>query len=195
MGRIHGAALAAAVLATAFPQPAAAQQRPPDTAALLAVQREAMKQFQAMDGVWRGTAVTVRPGGEKHEITQTERIGSFLDGTVKVIEGRGYDADGKVAFNALGIVFYDPARQAFTLHSHAQGLAGDFPFRATPDGYAWEIDTRGALIRFTATIKGGELHEVGERSVNGGVPVRFFEMRLKRIGDTAWPAEGAIPPR
>jgi len=24
-------------------------------------------------------------------------------------------------------------------------------------------------------------------------PVRFFEMTLTRVGDTTWPAEGAVP--
>src|SRR6478672_6854315 len=32
----------------------------------------------------------------KHTITQTERIGPFLDGSVKVIEGRGCEPDGRV---------------------------------------------------------------------------------------------------
>ena len=39
-----------------------------------------------MDGVWRGPAWTILPSGEKHNITQTERIGPFLDGSIKVIE-------------------------------------------------------------------------------------------------------------
>src|SRR5689334_16564952 len=64
----------------------------PDPASLIASQREAMKQFALMDGVWRGPAWTILPSGEKHNITQTERIGPFLDGSIKVIEGRGYNA-------------------------------------------------------------------------------------------------------
>jgi hypothetical protein len=39
------------------------------------------------------------------------------------------------------------------------------------------------------------LHEIGERIVPGGEPVRFFEMTLKRIGDTDWPAAGAVGPK
>ena len=54
-------------------------------------------------------AWTLLPSGEKHAITQTERIGPFLDGSVRVIEGRGYDADGKVAFNSFGTISYNPA--------------------------------------------------------------------------------------
>src|SRR5712691_2888792 len=84
-----------------------------DPATLIAAQREAMAPLAFMDGVWRGPAWTILSSGEKHNITQTERIGPFLDGSVKVIEGRGYDADGKITFNAFGTISYDPARKAY----------------------------------------------------------------------------------
>ncbi|HEY6146748.1 MAG TPA: DUF1579 domain-containing protein, partial [Thermoanaerobaculia bacterium] len=94
--------LAATLLLAAAALPAAvfAQARP-DPAALIAAQKEAMASLAFMDGVWRGPAWTILASGEKHNITQTERIGPFLDGSVKVIEGRGYDPDGKVTFNAF----------------------------------------------------------------------------------------------
>lgn len=176
------------------PVQVAAQGRP-DSAALLAAQREAMKSLQAMNGVWRGTATVVEPGGEKRTFTQTERIGPFLDGAVKVIEGRGYDADGKLSFNSLGIVSFNPATRAYSMRSHALGLAGDFVLRPTPDGYVWEIPAGGATIRYTATIRDNVLHEIGERIVPGSEPAKFFEMTLKRIGDTDWPVAGAVGPK
>ena len=49
-------------------------------------------------------------------------------------------------------------------------------------------------IRYTATIKGGSWLEVGDRILPGKEPVRFFEMNLKRIGDTTWPAAGRCSP-
>src|SRR3989442_11872778 len=97
-----------------------------DPATLIAAQREAMQRLAVMDGVWRGPAWTILPSGQKHSITQTERIGPFLDGSIKVIEGRGYEADGRVGFNAFGIVSYDPATHAYNLHLHAQGRMGEF---------------------------------------------------------------------
>ena len=165
----------------------------PDSAALIATQRDAMKQFALMDGVWRGPAWTILPSGEKHSITQTERIGPFLDGSIKVIEGRGYNADGSVGFNAFGIISYNPATQVYTLHSHALGQVGDFVIKPTADGYTWEIPAGPMTIRYTGVIKDGTLREVGDRIVPGKEPVRFFEMNLKRVGDTDWPAAGAIP--
>ncbi len=194
--RRFAAAAAATLLAFGLAAGAAAQGRP-DTAALLAAQRDAMKALAFMDGVWRGPAWTLLAAGEKHRITQTERIGPFLDGSVKVIEGKGYESDGRVGFNAFGTIWFDVAERTYRLHSHAQGLVGDFVLKPTADGYVWEIPAGPqATIRYTAVVKDGELFEVGDRIVAGqAAAARIFEMRLRRIGDTGWPADGAISPK
>ncbi len=189
---ISGAAL---VVALAGGAPPAAAQGRSDPAALLAAQKDAMKAFAAMDGVWRGPAWSLRPNGEKHTITQTERIGPFLDGSVKVLEGRGYEPDGRVSFNAFGTISYDPATKAYALHSYAMGYSGDFVFKPTPDGYTWNIPMGPTSIHYSAVIANGTLKEVGDRIESGKEPVRIFEMVLKRVGDTTWPADGAIPPK
>jgi hypothetical protein len=173
---------------------ARAQGRP-DPAKLIAAQQEALAKLAFMDGVWRGTAWSLLPSGEKHTITQTERIGPFLDGSIKVIEGRGYDPAGKVTFNAFGTVSYSPATKAYTLHSHAMGSVGDFTLTPMAEGFIWEIPAGPTTLRYTATIKGGTWLEVGDRIQAGKEPVRFFEMTLKRVGDTTWPAAGAVPPK
>ena len=161
----------------------------------MAAQKEAMKALAAMDGVWRGPAWTLLPSGEKHEVTQTERIGPFLDGAVKVMEGKGYDAEGKVSFNAFATVSFDATKKEYTLHSYAMGRVGDFKLTPNADGYVWEIPLGPITITYTAVIKDGSWHEVGDRVAKGQPPVRFFEMTLKRVGDTEWPAGGAIPPK
>lgn len=171
-------------------------QTPPGAADLVNAQREAMKALASMNGAWRGEATTLLPGGERRTITQTERIGPFLGGTVKIIEGRGYDSGGQVVFNAFGIVSFDPATNTYSLRSYAHGRKGDFPLKPTADGYTWEVPAGpGAIVRYTATIKDNRLHEVGDRIVGGAEPVRVFEMRLERIGDNDWPEQGAIAPR
>ena len=173
---------------------ASAQGRP-DPATLIAAQREAMAPLAFMDGVWRGPAWSILPSGEKHNITQTERIGPFLDGSIKVIEGRGYNADGTVGFNAFGTISYNRATKVYTLHSYALGNVGDFALNRTPDGYVWEIPAGPMTIRYTAVIKDGVWLEVGDRIMAGREPVRIFEMNLKRVGDTNWPAAGTISPK
>lgn len=186
----------AIVLAVLCAAPAAAQpQGRPDPAALQAAQREAMKKLAFLDGVWRGEAWNIAPGpsGEKHTLTQTERVGPFLDGCVRVIEGRGYEADGRVAFNALGVVSYDPARQTYSMRSYAMGFSGDYPVTVREDGFAWEIQAGPMTMSYRATITDGVWHEVGHRKMGDGEPVQFFEMTLRRIGDSDWPAAGAVP--
>jgi hypothetical protein len=185
------AAAGLAVLALSIVHPATAQQ--PDPKQMIAAQKEAMARFAYMDGVWRGPAWTILESGEKHNVTQTERIGPMLDGSIKVMEGRGYDADGTVAFNAFGIISYDLFEKTYSLHSHAQGFSGDFALTPTADGYVWEIPAGPMTIRYTMTLKDGTWTEVGDRIFPGKDPVRFFEMDLKRVGDTDWPAADAIP--
>lgn len=182
-----------AVVALALSAGAAFAQVPPDAGARQAAQVAAMAKLASMDGVWRGPAWTITPTG-RHEVTQTERIGPLLGGSIKVVEGRGYNPDGSTGFNAFAVISFEPDTGAYSMRSYAMGRAGDFKITPTPDGYAWEIPAGPATIRYTAVIKDDGLHEIGERTVQGQPPFKFFEMTLKRVGDSAWPTAGAIPP-
>jgi len=182
---------AVALMAALPPSPATAQQGR-DPASLVAAQRAAMLAVRVMDGVWRGTAWTLLPSGEKHVVTQTERIGPFLDGSVKVIEGRRYEADGSVSFIALGIISYKPDTRAYAMRSYAQGTVADFVLTPTADGFVSELTSGSVTFRYTAVVKGGTFHESGDRIASGAAPVRVFEMDLTRAGDTDWPAAGTI---
>ena len=184
-------AVAAAALAPIKASAKIVQVRP-DPAARIAAQREAMQRFAALDGIWRGPAWTMLPSGERHTLTQTERVGSMLDGSVKVIEGRGYATDGSTGFNAFAVLSYDPDKQSFAMRSYAQGQVGDFAVRPTESGFAWEIPAGPLTIRYTAILEGDEWVEHGDRLLPGKEPVRFFEMTLSRVGDTGWPAAGEV---
>jgi hypothetical protein len=170
---------------------AAAQAADPAT---LDAQRTAIAKLGWMDGTWRGPASTMMPGGE-HKVTQTERIGTMLGGTIRVMEGKGFNLDGTTGFNAFGVLSYDPATKAYALHSYAQGRAGDFKLTPTADGYVWEIPAGPMIIRYTATITGTTWHEVGDRVMPGQPPQRFFDMVLTRVGDSTWPGAGGMTPK
>lgn len=187
--------IAMALLMSLVVVPSSFAQGRPDSAKLMAAQQQAMQKLSFMDGEWRGTASTLLPNGEKHQVTQTERIGPFLDGGVKVIEGRGYDADGKTVFNAFATISFNQSTNAYTMHSYAQGMVGDYVLTPTDDGFVWEIPAGLMTIRYTAVIKDGTWKEVGDRITPNQAPVRFFEMELKRLGNTSWPAAGAINPK
>lgn len=170
-----------------------AGQGRPDPAKLIPAQQTAIAKLAYMDGMWRGTASTLMPSGEKHTLTQTERVGPFLDGAVKVVEGRGYESDGKLAFNAFGTISFNPATGTYSIRSYAMGSVGDFALTPTPNGFVWEIPAGPMTLRYTATIQDGAWLEVGDRIIPGKDPIRFFEMNLKRIGDTTWPASDWVP--
>lgn len=182
--------LLSALTLAAAPQASA----PQDPAPLIAAQRAAMAPLAWMDGRWRGEAVTKFPGGE-HRVTQTERIGPLLGGSVKLLEGRAFRADGSTGFNAFGVISFDPATKAYTLHSYAQGRAGDFAIRPTANGYVWDIPAGPMTIRYTASLANGVWTEIGERLAPAKPPEQFFIMRLKRVGASDWPGANPMTPR
>jgi len=113
---------------------------------------------------------------------------------VRVIEGRGYEATGALAFNAFGVISFDVAKSTYSMRSHAMGNTGDFPVTVNADGFRWEIAAGPMTIRYTAVVKDGVWTEIGTRQTPGQEPVEFFGMKLQRLGDTDWPAGGAIAP-
>jgi hypothetical protein len=187
---VHAAAVA--LMLAAVP---AVAQGPYDPASRIAAQREAMARLAFLDGVWRGPAWSRTPQGRR-EMIQAERIGPMLDGSTKVMEGRGYAADGSVAFNALGVVSFDPVTRRYSLTSWAMGYSGTFPLTLTETGYVWEAPAGpGAIVRYTAVVQGDSWHEYGERIAGDAPPERTVELNLRRIGDTGWPAADPVPMR
>ena len=183
--------MAAALLMIAAAVPVSGVAQESDAAGLMASEQAAIARLAWMNGEWRGPAVTQTANGE-HRVTQTERIGDLLDGTVKLVEGRAFNPDGSKGFNAFGVISFDPAQQAYTFRAHTQGQAGSFVLTPTGSGYVWEIPAGPMVIRYTATFADGTWTEIGERLLPSRDPVRFFEMRLRRVGDSAWPAQGAM---
>lgn len=192
---IRVAVVTAAVLlaAAATAKSAAAQVSPSPNGS--AEQRAAIARLDRLNGEWRGTAVTNGPGGPI-TLTQTERVGNLLGGSIKLVEGRGYAADGSTQFNALGVISWDARAGRYAFRAYAQGFSGDYPFEVTEDGFKWESPAGpGAKIQYVATIKDGVWHEIGDYVAEGRPPVRYIEMRLTRVGDTRWPAEDPVAPR
>lgn len=188
---VSAAALAVFALSTAIP--AAAQVAPSPTGSQ--AQRTAVGALDFLDGEWRGEAVINMPGG-RLVLTQTERVGSLLGGSVKVIEGRGYAADGATGFNALAILSWDERAGRYSFRSYANGYSGDYPFERTEGGFRWETPAGpNAKIQYVATVRDGVWHEVGDYVADGQPPRRFIEMRLTRVGDSTWPAGGAVSPQ
>jgi hypothetical protein len=73
------------------------------------------------------------------EMTQTERSGNLLGGTVRLVEGRSFDAAGKTLFNAFAVISYDVQRSRYSITSHASGYSTTSELKLTGDGFAWEV--------------------------------------------------------
>ena len=182
---------AAAILLAASGAAAQVPAQPAGTEA----QRAAISALGFMDGEWRGEAVIRHPGGEAVTLTQTERVGPMLGGSIKVIEGRGYAADGSTEFNAMAVVSWNEREGRYNFRSWANGYSGDYKFERTDDGFRWETPAGpNARVVYVATVKDGVWHEVGDYVAEGQPPRRMIEMRLRRIGDSDWPAGGAVDP-
>ena len=168
---------------------------PPAPRASIAEQQRAMEALAGFEGTWRGPARTTTASGRTMTLTQTERFGRKLDGTIRVVEGRGYDDDGTLVFNAFGIMSYMPETKAYHFRSYAQGHGADLPIEISQDRFVWTLSLGPRTIRYTATVRDGVWHEVGERLVDGREPVVVHDMTLRRVGDSDWPAGGAVPMR
>jgi hypothetical protein len=184
---------AAAVILIAAPGAALAQV--PVQPAGSAAQRAAVGALDFLDGEWRGQAVVHGPDGAE-TLTQTERVGSLLGGSIKVIEGRGYAADGTTEFNAMAVLSWNEREGRYNFRSWANGFSGDYRFERTEDGFRWETPAGpNARIEYVAVVRDGTWHEVGTFLMEGQPPRQMIDMRLTRVGDTDWPAGGAVSPR
>ena len=188
--RISMATLAACV-ALAAPAAALAQALQP---AGTAEQRQAMQALAWMDGEWVGEATVSMGPGRTSTHAHTERIGPMLGGSIKVIEGRSTNDDGTVAFNAFAVVSWDDASDSYVMRSYANGQAADFPLQATADGFRWSTPGRGGEVRYVTTFRDGEWVETGDFVMPGRDPMRVIELRLRRRGDTGWPAADPVIP-
>lgn len=187
-------AIASIIIATVVASAPLAVQGQAQNPAGTETQREAIGRLAFLDGEWRGTAVISGPEG-RQTLVQTERVGPMLGGSVRVIEGRGYAADGSTAFNAMAVIAWDQTLNAYSFRSYAQGYQGDYPFEVTEDGFRWQMPAGpGATIQYVTTVRDGRWREVGHYVREGQPPVPFIEMDLRRIGDTPWPAAGAVQP-
>jgi hypothetical protein len=117
-----------------------------------------MLPLRIFDGFWRGPAKVIGFDGKEINITQTERVGAFLDGTIKIIEGRGYAPDGSNPFNAFAVISFSPQSSKYNFRSYASGYSGDFPLEVRADGFTWTIPAGPAALRYTATVKDDHGH-------------------------------------
>jgi hypothetical protein len=149
-----------------------------------------------MPGIWKGTASGTGTGGKAFEIIQTERVGTLLDGRLMVIEGRGYDKDGSLKFNAFGVISRTADKNGLEFRAYQGDDAGTFPLTVDGRVLHWERPAGpDAIVRFTIDLtQDGRWHEIGEYLAHGKPAYKIIELNLSRIGDTDWPRAGTVRP-
>lgn len=147
-----------------------------------------------LDGVWIGPATMTLPDGKTLRFEQMERVGPMMNGEVRIMEGKGRDASGKSIFNAF-TVFSQNADKSIEMRSYTMGHASSRKLDVRDGkGFVWELRVDESTIRYTATVADGIWSEIGERIGPDGRSLQFFEMTLKRVSDTNWPADNPAFP-
>jgi hypothetical protein len=154
-------------------------------------QQDAMKELAFLDGEWRGSSKVLRKDGWA-PMVQTGRVGSMLDGTVRMIEAKGYEADGRLSFEVLRILSYEPETKTYSMRSYQSGRVRDHALSLTDKGFEWKSESSaGSTVRYEASVKNGVWTETATRVPTRGEPETYVEVKLKRLRASSWPgAEG-----
>lgn len=171
--------IAFGVLALAMAAGAQAPRRGPDPAEL-----EAMKKLEFLVGRWEGTG-WIQFGERKFDFAGSETVQAKLNGRVLLVEGDfSSEVQGKrvPVHQTLAVISRDQQQGQYRFRTWlASGGSGDHELKLleSPQGFEW---TTSSGMRFTMKLENGEWVEAGERPGEGGGWIRFFEMRLKKMG-------------
>jgi len=148
-----------------------------------------------MQGLWKGSATGMGPEGKPFAITQTERVGALLDGRLVAIEGRGYDADTTLKFNAFAVISRGDKPGTLEFRAYQGDDAGTFAMSVDGRVVRWQRPAGpGAIVRFTIDFTQGNWHEIGEYLADGKPPAKIIELNLSRVADTDWPRANPVLP-
>jgi hypothetical protein len=93
------------------------------------------------------------------------------------------------------VISWDETAGRYAMRSYANGQVTDVPFEGGPDGFRWTVPSRGGPVNYVTTHQNGDWVEVGDVAIPGREPLRVVELRLRRVGDSAWPSAGRVRPR
>ena len=174
------------------PPPAAPKEAARQPSKRFIAQQEAMKELAFLDGDWRGASKVLRKDGWA-QMVQTGRVGAMQDGTVRMIEAKGYEADGRLSFDVLRIISYEPETQTYSMRSYQSGSVREHVLLLTGAGVAWESESGGnGSVRYEASVKNGAWTETATRVPARGEPETYVEVRMKRLRSSGWPQAGGL---
>jgi len=154
----------------------------PPRAPSIEAQRAAMKKLEFLVGRWAGEAHVLRGPGEPVVLAQTEEAQYKLDGLVLLIEGVGRSKeDGKLAFQALGIISYDDESGSYRMRAFNDGrfLETDVKLLDNGKGITWGFATgqfrTSSVLRITEK---GDWTELAEITIGSQPPRKFMELNV-----------------
>ena len=174
MKKIYLLIIAMSLTYLSFPQ-----QVPPE---LAESKKSNISKLLFLEGQWEGSG-WMQMGAQRIEFEQKEDVGTKLDGTIMLIEGKGFE-DGQLAFNAFGVVTWDNEAGVFNLYSNLSDgrstmAQGEVPAENT---FKWRYDVPMGKIRYTIVLnEKGEWFEIGEFSRDEETWFKFFEMTLRKL--------------
>lgn len=131
-------------------------------------------------GEWVGKG-WIKMGPEKHEFEQHEKITSFLEGSVLMIEGTGTQ-NGETIHKAMAVLSYDVATSAYKFRSFKDGYMTDADCGLNADGsFYWTMKNPRGIVRYVISLKDEKWIETGSFSFDNGENwMPFFEMTLTK---------------
>jgi hypothetical protein len=132
------------------------------------VQKTAMQKLKFLAGKWQGEAMVTTPEGTRVTLVQTEEVTYKLDGLLLVIEGTGRDETGKVVFNALAVVSYDPGTSTYRIRAWNAGQSVETELKVEDKAFEWSFPAGPVTVRNRMTVdKEGKWAEVSEATHQG----------------------------
>lgn len=152
----------------------------------IAAQIQAMRKLEFLAGEWEGPASYDSGRGTWVPLRQTEIVEKKLGGRVLLVEGIGRlptdDGKGRVVFEALATISYDPRAKEYRMRAFGPEGAIDPKIEIGDKSLVWSFEAMGSQRRYTLKIdEQGRWHEIGERSSDGGKTwVKFVELTVEK---------------
>jgi len=146
-----------------------------------AVHKAALEKLKFLEGKWKGEATITTAQGETIKIVQTEDVQYKLEGTVMLIEGTGRDAQGKIVFNALAVVSFEPATKIYRIRAWNNGNSVETELKVGKETFEWGFDMGLAKVAHKmSSDEKGRWSGLSEAKTPDGKTVHSIRMLLSR---------------
>ena len=142
----------------------------------------AMGKLKLLTGKWEGKA-TIRQGPTASEVRQTEVVEFRMNKSALLIEGNGFDQEGNLVYEAMGLLVYNPFTQKYSIRAvRGNGLYIDAEVVVSDNQLQWTIHIpNGGKSRQTVKFSENTWDEVGEYSQDGENWFEYLSMSLKKV--------------